>query len=92
MQINFDELEEKLEGLTGLDFEQAQKSFKAKYKDESFGVVQLNSKFQIELAAVAIGVNANDLKSLPLKTYSKLCNKVQNFLLNDSEPEEIATE
>lgn len=92
MQIDINDLQDKLENLTGLDFEKAQKNFKAKYKDDSFGVIQLNSNFQIELAALALDENPNELKNLPLKKYVSLCNEVQRFLFADSVEETAATD
>lgn len=90
MQINFDELEQKLEGLTGLDYKTARKNFMAKNKD-FVGVINLNSDFQIELAAIALNENANELTNLPLKKYAALCNFIQRFLLSGADSE-IVTE
>jgi len=89
MQINFDELETKLEGLSGLDYKTARKNFMA--KNQNFvGVLNLNADFQIELAATALNENANDLENLPLKKYVALCNFIQRFLLSDSDEETVA--
>ena len=89
MQINYEELGEKLEGLSGLDYRNARKNFMAKNKD-FVGLLNINSDFQIEIAAIALGENANDLTNLPLKKYVRLCNFVQRFLLNNSDEEETA--
>ena len=82
-------LNEKLEGLTGYDYETARRHFKLKNKD-FFGVEQLNSEFQAEIAALALGVNVNELKELPMKKYSRICNEVQRFLVSSDAEEDAA--
>ena len=87
MNINIDELEDKLNSLTGADFEAAQKNFKLK-NPNFVGVTQLESAFQIELAAMALGINANELKALPLRKYNKILRVVNSFLFTDSDEDE----
>lgn len=89
MDIKFDELEEKLEGLTGADFEAVQKNFKLK-NPNFVGVAQLDTGFQAELAANALGVNVNELKALPLRKYNKILQAVSRFLFSDLEQDEVA--
>ena len=90
--IDITKLEEGLENLSGLDFETAAKNFKKKHSKDSYGVIQLNTKFQIEVAAMALGVNTNELKELPLKKYSRVCKTVQDFLFDDGDESEDATD
>ena len=73
-----------LNQLTGLDYEAAARRFKATNKD-FFGVIQLESGFFAEVAALALGQNANELKALSLREYFNICNEVQRFLNSDSE-------
>lgn len=82
-------LEEKLESLTGYDYETARRYFRLKNKD-FFGVEQLNSEFQAEVAALALGANVNELKELPMKKYAKICNGVQRFLISSDDEEDAA--
>lgn len=91
MTIDQKYLEEKLNGLTGLDYEAAKRRFRIT-QPNFIGVEQLQSGFQIEIAALALGVNVHELQNLPLKQYSKLCNLVSNFLFSDSETEEVVAE
>ena len=48
-------------------------------------MIQLENGFMAEIAALALGENANELKALPLREYFSICNEVQRFLNNDSE-------
>ena len=82
-------LDEGLSKLTGLDYEAAARRFKATNKD-FFGVIQLENGFMIELAAAALGINANELKALSLREYFNICNEVQRFLNSDSQENQTA--
>lgn len=79
-----EKLIEGLEEMTGLDYIAAQKRFKATHKD-FFGVIQLENEFIAEIAATALGTNANELTALPLREYFGICTAVQTFLNQDSD-------
>ena len=78
---------EKLNNLTGLDFLQAEKDTRA-VSSEFIGVLQLNPKFQLNLAARALGVNPHELETLPLKKFNKILTATSGFLFSDSDSEE----
>ena len=54
-------------------------------------MIQLESGFFAEVAALALGQNANELKALSLREYFNICNEVQRFLNSDSEENPIVS-
>ena len=68
-----------LEKLTGLDYEAAARRFKATNKD-FFGVIQLESGFFAEVAALALGQNVHELQALPIREYFGIITETQRFL------------
>lgn len=88
--IDIKNLEPNLEKLTGLDYEAALQ--RAKTLGDTSPIAQLSSKFQLELASIALGVNSNELKNLPLKKYAQVISTVQLFLTNFSAEDEVAAE
>ena len=86
--VDITKLEEKLNGLRGLDFDAAEAQERAagnNYPDVSF-----TKGFQIRLAAIALGVTPAELKELPLRQYARLCTRVSAFLFGSLEDETVA--
>lgn len=88
--IDFKKLEEGLEHLTGTDFLAAEKRFKT--VTQEITVLQISPRYQLELAALALGVNVHELELLPLKQFSKVLRTVATFLNQDSDEEETVAE
>lgn len=76
IDVNF--LKEKLDNLTGLDFEECEKEERTSGNNSVD--VSLSKSFQARLAARALGVNPHEIKGLPLKKYSKVVMEVMTFL------------
>ena len=83
--IDIKNLENNLGKLTGLDFESALK--RSKTLGDTSPIPQLSTQFQLELASIALGVNSNELKNLPLKKYAKILSTVQIYITNFSDEE-----
>ena len=88
--IDIKNLEPNLEKLTGLDYEACLK--RSKTLGDTSAIPQLSTTFQLELAAKALGVNSNELKTLPLKKFAQVISTVQLFLTNFSDEDEVAAE
>lgn len=85
MAIDVKKLDEGLNGLRGLDFEQCEaqeRSAGNNYPEMSF-----SKGFQARLAARALGVPPADVRELPLREYNKICQTVFNFLFSTSDEE-----
>ena len=78
-------LEAGLENLTGLDFEAAEK--RARTSGETTPIISLSTKFQLELAAIALGENVNELKTMKIRDFNKMLATVSTFLFADSDDE-----
>lgn len=83
--FSIEELNAGLEKLTGADFEDAEKRVRS--LGDVTPIISLSTKFQIELAAIALETNANELKALPVKKYAQIANAVSTFLFDISETE-----
>lgn len=83
MKINLTNIEEKLQGLTGNDFAEAENE--ERLQGNIMPMIQFSSGFLVRLAARALGVNHNDIKSLPLNEYTRVTSKVSNFLFSTSD-------
>ncbi len=83
--VDFNKLDEGLNNLRGLDFEQAESQERA--AGNNFPEVTFSKSFQARLAARALGMNVHDLKALPLRDYSQVCQRTFNFLFSTSEKE-----
>ena len=84
--IEIEKLEEGLNNLRGLDYIAAAKEERA--TGNSNVLLNTDEKFQMRLAAKALGVNHNDLNELPLKQYLKVQQKVFTFLFNTASDDE----
>ena len=87
--VDTSKLPEKLNALTGLDFELVEAQERA--SGNAYLDVTFTKSFQARLAAQALGVPVADIKELPLKEYIKVCGKVLNFLAAPSVDETPAT-
>ena len=76
-------LEAGLENLSGLDFELAEK--RARSSGETTPIISLSSKFQLHLAAIALGENVNELKTMKIRDYNKMLATVSSWLFADSD-------
>lgn len=85
MEIDIQELEQKLQGLKGLDFEECEKEEKS--AGNMSVDISFSKSFQARLAARALGVNVWEIKELPLKKYSEVVMAVMNFLFAPSDKE-----
>lgn len=84
--IDTSNLTEKLETLSGLDFEECERE-ERRVGNTSVDV-SLSKSFQARLAARALGVDPFELKGLPLNKYARVTMEVMTFLFADSEKEE----
>lgn len=89
MTIDMKKLEESLKeglnGLRGLDFEQAENLVRR--KNATVLEVSLSKEFQARLAGMALKVPYEDIAELPLKQYAQVCQTVFNFLFSSSDEE-----
>lgn len=76
--VDISKLEEGLNKLRGLDFEQVETRVRA--KNPTAVEVSLLKEFQARLAAKALGVPYEDVVELPLKEYTRVVQTVFNFL------------
>ena len=81
--IDVTKLDEKLNELRGLDFEAAEVQERA--AGNNFPDVTFSKSFQARLAAIALGIPADEIKTLPLKQYNQACQRVFNFLFANSD-------
>lgn len=88
--IDITNLTEKLNSLSGLDFEECEAE-ERKIGNNSIDIT-FSKSFQARLAARALGCNPHDIKNLPLRKYSKVVTGVLTFLFSDSEADETQTE
>lgn len=86
-KIDISKLEEKLELLTGNDFEEAEKI--ERQTGNTASVISTTSSFAVRLAAMALGCLPHDLKALPIAKYTVVLSKTSNFLFG-ALAEEIA--
>lgn len=84
--VDISNLTEKLNELTGLDFEECEKE--ERLAGTNSVDVSFSKSFQARLAAKALGVNVWDIKDLPLKKYAQVTMQVMTFLFADSAKEE----
>ena len=75
--LNYEDLEAKLEGLTGDDLEECEKE-EVIAGNKSANVAGSRT-FLIRLAAKALGVSLLDLKKLPLRQYLNLVRRTDLF-------------
>ena len=87
--VDTSKLTEKLNALTGLDFELVEAQERA--SGNTYIDVTFTKSFQARLAAQALGVPVADIKELPMKEYIKTCGKVLNFFALPSDNETPAT-
>lgn len=80
--INFDDLENKLETLTGNDFEEAEAI--ERQLGNNTPMITYSTAFQIRLAAKALGVIPQDIKSLKISEYNDIAARTANFLFATS--------
>lgn len=86
MKYEIEKLKEGLKKLTGADYESAEKAERA--LGNITPLINFSTPFQIRLAAMALGTNPPELKTLPINEYSLLATTVSNFLLTGSEATE----
>lgn len=87
--IDFDKLNEGLNNLRGLDFEMCETQERA--AGNTFADLSFTKSFQARLAAIALNVPAADIKELPLREYSRVCQAVFNFIFGTSADETPST-
>lgn len=87
--MDISKLNEGLEKLTGIDFESAEK--RVRTVGDTTPIIQLSVKFQLELAAIALGTNANEIKALPIRKFNQILSRTQNFLYDFSDENETAS-
>ncbi len=75
-----------LEGLTGYDFERAEREEMKSGNNAAF--VATNKAFQARLASYALNVPVPEIKRLPLREYNELTTEVFTFLYVGSEEKE----
>ena len=83
----FDELDINIEEMTGRDFMQCEKEFKARNKDAG-AVKELEDSWAITVAAKSVGVKYGDLLNLVSIDYLKVVNGVKRFLSQGWEDKE----
>ena len=84
-----EKLNEALAKMTGLDYIAAQNRFKTTHP-AFIGVLQLEVEFQLEIAAMALKVNANEIKTWGMREFVNVCSAVQRFLSSNSDENETA--
>ena len=90
MKIDLKELEEKLNGLKGHDFNRAERE--ERFTGNVTPDLTFSKSYQARLASFALGMNVHDIFDLPLKEYVQVTGKVSNFLFSGSETEETPQE
>jgi hypothetical protein len=75
----FEELNINIEEMTGKDFMQCEKEFKARNKDAG-AVKELEDSWAVTVAAKALGVKYGDLLNLVSVDYLNVVNGVKRFL------------
>lgn len=80
-------LEEKLQLLTGNNFETAENI--ERQLGNTAPVISASSSFIVRLAAMALGCTPHDLKALPINKYAVVVSNTSNFLFG-ALAEEIA--
>lgn len=89
--VDITKLEEGLSELRGLDFEAAENQTRLSSNTNLVvPVISMTHEFQARLAAIALKVPYQDISTLPLKKYRRVCQAVQNFLNNISDDETLA--
>ena len=83
----FNELDINVEEMTGKDFMQCEKEFKARNKDAG-AVKELEDSWVITVAAKSVGVKYGDLLNLVSIDYLKVVNGVKRFLSQGWEDKE----
>lgn len=83
----FEELDIHIEEMTGKDFMQCEKEFKARNKDAG-AVKELEDSWAVTVAAKALGVKYGDLLNLISVDYLKVVNGVKRFLSQGWEDKE----
>lgn len=75
-----------LEGLTGYDFERAEREEMKSGNTTAF--VATNKAFQARLASYALDIPVHEIKNLPLREYNEITTEVFTFLYVGSEGKE----
>ena len=89
MAVDISNLAEKLNELTGLNFEECEKE--ERNVGNNAVDVTFSKSFQARLAAKALDVNVWEIKELSLKQYAKVTTTVMTFLFGSAD-EETKTE
>lgn len=80
--LNLDELESKLDLLTGNDFEEVESI--ERQLGNLTPMITFSSSFQARLAAHALGVTPQELRGLKLPEYNDVISRTSNFLFGTS--------
>ena len=80
--FNIDELESKLENLTGFDFEEAEQI--ERQTGNNTPMITFSSSFIIRLSAMALETTPQDLKALKISEYNDVVARTSNFLFGTS--------
>lgn len=83
MKIDIDNLNEALQGLTGNDFAECERAERA--AGNFTAMLQYSSSFLARLGAMALKMNPNEVKRLPINQYVQLTSAVGGFLFTTSE-------
>ena len=84
----FEELDINVEEMTGRDFMQCEREFKARNKDAG-AEQELEDSWALTVAAQSIGVKYGDLLNLQSIDYLKVVNGVKRFLSQGWEDKEV---
>ena len=87
--VDITKIEDGLNKLRGLDFEQAEREERT--AGNTFPDVTFSKSFQARLAAAAIGVTVHDINELPLREFNRATQAVFNFLFGSSVEETQST-
>ena len=82
MKIDYEKLKAGLEGLTGHDFEAAERAEQT--SGNNAPMLTLTKGFQARLAATALNIPAPQIKGLPIREYNRVTNEVFGFLYGQS--------
>ena len=81
-----------LDDLSVMDLETAERRFRAKAKKKEVSpIIEFSKKYQIEIAAIASGLDVELFRLLGARDYTGICMEVQSFLLA-GELEELETD
>ncbi len=77
-KIDLQELESKLQNLTGNDFQAAERACKGVVAPDD--ILVMNSTFQAHILAIALGCEYKDVLAMPIKDFSAATLTVMVFL------------